>query len=140
MTTITRNPSDAASPSNGTGWLVAGIFLEALANRDFPAISRCLDPNVHFRGLIPPGPFDTTGTAAATDRFERWFGGEDTFEPLDATAGRLGEKLYLRWRIRMCSKDSSNGARIAEQHIFATATDRIESLDLLCSGWTAEPA
>lgn len=130
MTTTTRPPVE-------TGWPVAGLFLEALANRDFAALSACLAPDVHFRGLIPPGPFDTEGADAAENRFRHWFGGDDAFEVLDATAGRLGEKLYLRWRIRMHPKDSGP-ARIAEQHVFASAGDRIDSLDLLCSGWNPE--
>ncbi|WP_330257701.1 hypothetical protein OG874_23625 [Nocardia sp. NBC_00565] len=90
------------------------------------------------RGLIPPGPFDTTGAEAANVGFEHWFGGADTFELLDTIAGRIGATLYLGRRIRMCPKDSPDAARIAEQHFFATAGNRIESIDLLCSGWNAE--
>ncbi|MCU1646146.1 MAG: hypothetical protein JWN03_6421 [Nocardia sp.] len=123
-------------PTTETGWPVSGLFLEALANRDFSALSACLAPDVRFRGLIPPGPFDAEGAEATEARFRQWFGGGDTFEVLDATAGRLGSKLYLRWRIRMC--DADGAARVAEQHVFATATDRIKSLDLLCSGWNPE--
>ncbi|WP_258081184.1 hypothetical protein [Nocardia nova] len=34
--------------------------------------------------------------------------------------------------------DTDAPARIAEQHIFAGAGDRIEAIDLLCSGWNPE--
>ncbi|MEV6768156.1 nuclear transport factor 2 family protein [Nocardia sp. NPDC051030] len=138
MNAITSQSPDAAPPSDDTGWPVAGLFLEALTNRDFPALTAYLQPNVRFRGLVPPGPFDTTGVDAAIDRFQHWFGGEDEFEVLEATAGRVGSRLYLRWRVRMHPPNTPDAARIAEQHVFATAGTRIESLDLLCSGWTAE--
>ncbi|MFF2556446.1 nuclear transport factor 2 family protein [Nocardia sp. NPDC058058] len=126
----------AHTPETETGWPVAGLLLEALTRRDFTALSACLTPDVRFRGLIPPGPFDTAGAAAAETRFRNWFGGTDAFEVLDATAGRLGDKLYLRWRVRMI--DDAGQARIAEQHVFATAGDHIGALDLLCSGWNPE--
>ena len=63
----------------GTGWAVAGAFLEAFAGRDFAALAECLDPEVHFRALIPPGLVDVTGADDTVGRFRHWFGA-DTFE------------------------------------------------------------
>jgi hypothetical protein len=120
------------------GWTAAALFLDALTRRDFAAISASLDPNVCFRALIPPGPFTTVGAAAAGSHLQRWFGGEDSFEVIDATIGQIGSRIYLRWRVRMVSVDHPNRARVVEQHAFATATERIQSLDLLCSGFQTE--
>ena len=37
-------------------WSVGGVFLEALANRDYELMASTLAPGVHFRALLPPGP------------------------------------------------------------------------------------
>jgi hypothetical protein len=120
------------------GWTAAALFLDAFARRDFGAVSSCLDPDVCFRALVPPGPFTTVGAAATAGHLERWFGGDDTFEVVDASIGQLGKRIYLRWRVRMHSASNPNAARVVEQHAFATATEHIQSLDLLCSGFQTE--
>jgi hypothetical protein len=124
--------------SNDPGWAAAGLFLEAFTRRDFAAAASCFAPDVCFRALVPPGPFSTVGAAAAAGHLQRWFGGEDSFEVIDASIGQLGSRIYLRWRVRMVSADHPNAARIVEQHAFATVTERIQSLDLLCSGFHTE--
>ncbi|WP_063001844.1 nuclear transport factor 2 family protein [Nocardia mikamii] len=130
MTTITSTPT--------TDRPVTGRFLDALTARDFTELSRCLTPDVRMRGLIPPGPFDTDTADAAVSRFRHWFGGPDAFEVLSCETGRVGDKVYLRYLVRMWPIDTDAPARIAEQHLFAVAGDRIEAIDLLCSGWNPE--
>ena len=127
--------ANKAGSRDNVGWPVAGLLLDALAQRDFDALSSCLATDVHFRGLIPRGPFDVVGPDDATAYFRRWFGGGDDFEVVDASIGQVGGKLYLRWRVRMQSP--TGAARIAEQHVFATVSDRIDALDLVCSGFQA---
>ncbi|MEO6471581.1 MAG: nuclear transport factor 2 family protein, partial [Aeromicrobium sp.] len=106
--------------------------------RDFQSMAACLDRDVRFRALVPRGPFELTGSEEAADRFEMWFGGDDEFEVVDASIGQVGACLYFRWRIRMTSASDPSSSRIAEQHVFARVGERIESLDLLCSGFQAE--
>lgn len=115
---------------------LAGELLDAFARRDYAALAACLDDDVVFRGLIPPGPFTVTGPADTADRFQKWFGGPSNFEIVDASIGQLGNRLYFRWRVRV--SDEGTQARVAEQHLYATADDRIQSLDLLCSGFQTE--
>jgi len=122
------------------GWSVGGRLMEALAHRDFAAMSRCLAPGVRFRALVPPGPFQAAGRTEVMARLERWFGGADRFELLDASLGAVGTRLYLSWRVRMTAADRPEASRLVEQHAFATATDHIEALDLLCSGFVGEQA
>ena len=122
----------------GARWPIAGLFLDALAHRDFPAMASCLHPDIRFRALVPPGPFEAAGVADAMSRFRRWFDGDDDFEVVDASIGQVGTCLYLRWRVRMRSAGESDSHRLVEQHAFATAGERIESLDLLCSGFHSE--
>jgi hypothetical protein len=49
--------------------------------------------------------------------------------------GQLHTRIYLRWRVRMCSAQDRT-TRVVEQHAFAAAGSQIESLDLLCSGFS----
>ena len=62
------------SNDTDTGWAVAGAFLEAFAGQDFVSLAECLDPDVHFRALIPPGLVDVTGVDDTVGRFRHWFG------------------------------------------------------------------
>ena len=135
MNTTTLAP-ETVHPS----WTVAGNLLDALTRRDFVALAGCLAPDILFRALVPPGPFDLDTAADVTAKFEGWFGGEDEFELVDATAGQIGTRLALRWRVRMWPAGDEAAARVVEQHVYATGTDRVESMDLLCSGFHAEHA
>lgn len=133
MTITSPHPeTDTETP----GWSAAAHFLDAFSRRDFAAMAQSLDSEVCLRALIPPGPLGVVGAAGVADCFRRWFGGDDHFEVLDAAIGALGTRMYLRWRVRMRAADGA--AHIAEQHVFATATERIAALDLLCSGFQAE--
>ena len=138
MNQTAPHPTAEAQAQDGTNWPVGGLFLDALALRDFSALAACLDPDVRFRALVPPGAFELAGSAATTDRFRRWFGGEDDFEVVDASIGQVGPRLYLRWRVRMLPANDAIPGRLVEQHAFATVGERIEALDLLCSGFQVE--
>jgi hypothetical protein len=118
-------------------WTAAGSFLDALGGRDFAALRDCLSPDVRMRALVPPGPFEEHGADAATARFVRWFGGDERFELLDAAVGNLGARLYLRWRLRL-TDPATGAARVVEQHAFVDVTERIDRIDLLCSGFQPE--
>ena len=122
---------------NDTGWAVAGAFLEAFAARDFDALGRCLDADVRFRALIPPGLVDVTGIEDTVGRFRHWFGAE-TFELVDASVGRVGDRIALSWRVRSSPPGEPAVIKIVEQRLFAAADDRIHAIDLLCSGFQFE--
>jgi hypothetical protein len=128
----TDRPVRATRPTSET---VLGSLLDALAQRDFDAMRTLLAEDVRFRALVPPGAFElhTADEVAAT--FRRWFGGEDDFEVLEATLGEVGSRPYARWRVRMWPPGRAADSRVAEQHVFTTGTGRVESLDLLCSGF-----
>ncbi len=138
---MTTYPSTATTDRREHAqWPVAGLFLDALTRRDFSAMADSLEHDVRFRALVPSGPFELTGAEDTAGRFERWFGGDDGFEIVDASIGQVGTCLYLRWRVRMHAASAPHAARLAEQHAFARAGQRIESLDLVCSGFHAEGA
>ena len=115
---------------------VGTAFLDALARRDFDGLATCLAPDVRFRALLPPRDVDVTGPEPMLAEFRRWFGDEsEALELVDSALEEIGPRLYLRWRIRLSSPAGTS--RFVEQHAFATTGDRIETLNLLCSGFVS---
>jgi SnoaL-like domain len=123
-------------------WSVGGIFLEALANRDFDQLAATLRSNVRFRALLPPGPMEWQGPEAVAETFHSWFGEAREFELVDATVGEVGGRLHLSWRLRVrpAPFGIGDGWHVIEQHAYAEADAAISALDLLCSGFNAERA
>lgn len=123
-------------------WSVGGVFLEALAARDYQLMATTLAPSVRFRAMLPPGPMDREGAAATAGVFNSWFGSAEDFEVVDATVGQVGGRLHLSWRLRVRPAPFGIGAgwHFIEQQAYADAGDTIESLDLLCSGFHPERA
>lgn len=123
-------------------WAVGGLFLEALAARDFGALTATLGPAVRFRALLPPGPVQQEGAEHVAGAFRSWFGAAEDFELVDATVGEVGGRLHLAWRIRLrpAPFGIGEGWHVIEQQGYADAGDTIARLDLLCSGFHAEPA
>ena len=135
--TVTEGKDDATTAR----WSVGGLFLEALANRDYPRMGTALGPAIRFRAMLPPGPMEWEGPAAVTEAFASWFGDADDFELVDATVGEVGGRLHLAWRLRVRPAPFGIGAgwHLIEQQAYADAGDVIEAIDLLCSGFRAEP-
>ena len=123
-------------------WSVGGTFLEALATRDYERMITTLGENIRFRALLPPGPMQWHGGPQVADTFRSWFGDADDFELVDATVGEVGGRLHLSWRIRLrpAPFGIGEGWHVIEQHGYAEATDVIETLDLLCSGFHIDDA
>jgi len=121
-------------------WSVGGVFLEALANRDYELMARTLRPDVRFRAMLPPGPMDWEGPTDVADVFRSWFGAADDFEVVDASVGEVGGRLHLSWRLRVrpAPFGIGDGWHVIEQQVYADAGDTIRSLDLLCSGFRSE--
>ena len=121
-------------------WSVGGVFLEALANRDYRRMTTTLSPDVRLRAMLPPGPMNWEGPDTVSDVFRSWFGEADDFELVDATVGEVGGRLHLSWRLRVrpAPFDIGAGWHVIEQQAYADAGDTIDSLDLLCSGFHAE--
>src|SRR5438093_11136943 len=118
-------------------WSVGGVFLEALANRDYRQMASTLAPAVRFRAMLPPGPMDWEGPEDVTAVFTSWFGDAEDFELIDATVGEVGGRLHLSWRLRLrpAPFGIGEGWHLIEQPAYADAAATIESLDLLCSGF-----
>jgi hypothetical protein len=134
--------SATQDPQTVARWSVGGVFLEALANRDFEQMAATLAPGVRFRAMLPPGPMDWEGPETVSGVFGSWFGDAEDFELVDAAVGEVGGRLHLSWRLRVrpAPFDIGDGWHVIEQQAYADAGDTIASLDLLCSGFHPERA
>lgn len=123
-------------------WSVGGVFLEAFAKRDYQQMAATLSPEVRLRAMLPPGPMDWEGPATVAEVFGSWFGSAADFELIDAAVGEVGGRLHLSWRVRVrpAPFGIGDGWHVIEQQAYADAGEAITSLDLLCSGFRAEPA
>ncbi len=89
-----------------------------------------------MRALLPPGLAECEGATQIVENLQSWFGGAEEFEVLDGTVGEVGGRLHLAWRLRLrptpCGDDSWH---VIEQQAYLRAGERIDAIDLLCSGF-----
>jgi hypothetical protein len=124
-----------SAPAHTGRWHISGRFLDALTRRDFPAMADCLSPTARMRAVTPMRELDLSGPAESSERFGMWFGDSADFDVVDASLGEVGTRIYFRWRIRTSGRGGTTQLEIVEQHVFATVTERIDALELLCSGF-----
>src|SRR5579859_1360625 len=67
---------------------VGGLFVEALARRDFATLACCLGTNVRLRALLPRGPFELAGRDEVAGWFRSLFGGPDSVALADVPPAR----------------------------------------------------
>jgi hypothetical protein len=133
-TTATRTGSHRCPHS-------AEAFLDAIVAQDFPALQAALAPEVHLRALLPGGFREWIGAETVADRFERWFGHVEQFAAVERSAGDVGGRVTLRWRLRLQAERLGQGWFVVEQAAYGDATERgITRLDLLCAGYQPEPS
>ena len=119
---------------------LAGSFLEGLAAQDFGRIGKVLTDDVKLRALLPGGLRQWTGAETIAAAFATWFGDTEDFELLEATAGEVGGRLHLHWRLRLQAERLGPGWFTVEQQAYADTDEsgRIARLDLLCTGYRPE--
>jgi len=122
-------PSSIPYPASDlAGALVAG---------DFDRLTTMLTTDVHMRALIPPGPVELSGAAAAAAKFASWFGGSKSLELVRTGSDEVGDRLHVFYRLRVKRRDEPTS--IVEQHLFCSLDGgRITALDLVCSGFRPE--
>lgn len=119
-----------------TRWSVGGLLLEALAARDFASMCDCFEPTATMRALLPSGPCEIQGAEQIVANFRCWFGNAEAFEVLDGTVGDIGSRLHVSWRLRLRPTPWGDVSwHILEQQAYLQAGERIDLLDLLCSGF-----
>jgi hypothetical protein len=90
--------------------------------------------------LLPPGSREWTGAGVVADQFAHWFGDTEDFELIESTAGEVGGRLHLRWRLRLRAERLGAGWFTVGQQAYADTGDGglIAQLDLLCTGYRPE--
>jgi SnoaL-like domain len=123
---MSMRPSSATDPGMA---LVA-----ALADRDFPRLAATLAPDVRMRALLPPGLVELSGADTAAAKFSAWFGDAEELELVGSGSDAVGDRLHVFYRFRV--RKSGSVAKLVEQHLLcAFDRDRIDALDLVCSGF-----
>jgi len=119
-----------------TRWSVGGLLLEAIATRDFARMSDCFEPTATMRALLPRGPVEFRGVDEIVETFRTWLGSAEAFEVLDGTVGDIGDRLHVAWRLRLRPTPWGDDAwHVIQQQAYLRARERIEGVDLLCSGF-----
>ena len=118
----------------------AGAFLDSLAAQDFARLGGTLAADARLRALLPSGPRQWACAKVIADRFARWFGDTEGFDPVEASVGEIGGRLHLCWRLRLRAERLGADWFTVEQQAYAdTGEDgRLARLDLLCTGYQPE--
>src|SRR5947209_6208793 len=113
-------------------------FLELLAARDFERLIASLTSDAHARFLLPHGLEEYDGRDAIVARIRSWFGSASLFDLTSSTEDQVGMRHRISWRFNVVR----DGPRqIIEQVVYLDPGPHgIERIDLLCSGFLAEPA
>jgi len=113
-------------------------FLELLAARDFEGLAASLASDAHARFLLPHGLEEYDGRDKIVARITSWFGSASLFDLTSSTEDQVGMRHRISWRFNVVR----DGPRqVIEQVVYLDPGPHgIERIDLLCSGFLAEPA
>ena len=112
-------------------------FLELLAARDFERLVASLASDAHARFLLPHGLEEYDGRDAIVARIKSWFGSASVFDLTSSTQDEVGLRHRISWRFSVV-RDGSR--QVIEQLVYLDLGPQgIERIDLLCSGFLAEP-
>ena len=112
-------------------------FLELLAARDFELLAASLASNAHARFLLPHGLEEYDGRDAIVARIRSWFGSASVFDLAASTEDQVGMRHRISWRFNVV-RDGSR--QVIEQLVYLDLGPQgIQRIDLLCSGYLAEP-
>jgi len=112
-------------------------FLELLAARDFERLVAALVSDAHARFLLPHGLEEYDGRDAIVARIRSWFGSASVFDLAASTEDEVGMRHRITWRFNVV-RDGSR--QVIEQLVYLDLGPQgIERIDLLCSGFLAEP-
>jgi hypothetical protein len=114
---------------------VGAHFLDAVRDRDFEALERCLHPRVQMRALHPCSVAVRMGASAVAECFRSWLGGAEEADIVRAESWEVGGRLVLAYRVRL---RQGNVATDVEQHLHCSVVDqRLAAIDLLSTDASA---
>lgn len=126
--TPTRHHRDTAVDA------IPARFLELLAARDFAALAALVAQDARARLLLPRGVEEHAGREAIVGRIEGWFGSASEFELTSSSADVVGTRHRLSWRFSLV-REAGTREEIEQVSFLDVASEGIERLDLLCSGF-----
>lgn len=112
-------------------------FVDGISRQEFSALADELEPDAHLEALLPRGHRTWDGASDVAGAFEMFFGDMDRYDVVDTSVDSIGERLRLRWRLRVSGPRLGDGSHLVEQCAFADvgASGRIRSIALVCSGF-----
>ena len=133
-------PRNHGAVGVGSESAAARLLVQGLAAQDFAELGGALAADACLRALLPSGLRERAGAEAIASVFARWFGDTEGFELIEASAGQVGGRLHLQWRLRLRASRLGAGWFTVEQQAYADAGEdgRITQLDLLCTGYMPE--
>ncbi len=110
-------------------------FVQAISRRDWSELETLFQPPVQFRALVPSGLREASSSGGAAAYFRTWFGEADAVELVGSTVESMADKVRISYRLRVHEAQW----RVVEQQAFCLVDgDRIQRMDLLCSGFRPE--
>src|SRR6266576_1304811 len=101
------------------------------------ALVASLASDAHARFLLPHGLEEYDGRDAIVARIRSWFGSASLFDLAASTEDQVGMRHRISWRFNVV-RDGSR--QVIEQVVYLDLGPHgIERIDLLCSGFLAEP-
>jgi TusA-related sulfurtransferase len=132
-----RVPMAVADLAREAAGATSHRFLELLAARDFERLVASLASDAHARFLLPHGLEEYDGRDAIVARIKSWFGSASLFDLAASTEDQVGMRHRISWRFNVV-RDGSR--QVIEQVVYLDLGPHgIERIDLLCSGFLAEP-
>lgn len=112
-------------------------FRELLAARDFDGLAASLASDAHSRFLLPHGLEEYDGRDVIVARIRSWFESASVFDLTSSTEDEVGMRHRISWRFSVVRDGSP---QVIEQLVYLDLGPQgIEQIDLLCSGFQAEP-
>src|SRR5258708_40249825 len=132
-----RVPTAEADVATSVERASARKFRELLAARDFDRLAASLAKDAHARFLLPHGLEEYDGRDAIVARIRSWFGSASVFDLTSSTEDEVGLRHRISWRFSVV-RDGSR--QVIEQVVYLDLGPHgIERIDLLCSGFLAQP-
>jgi TusA-related sulfurtransferase len=133
-----RAPTAEADVATTVERASARKFRELLAARDFERLAASLASDAQARFLLPHGLEEYDGRDAIVARIRSWFGSATVFDLTSSTEDEVGMRHRISWRFSVV-RDGSR--QVIEQLVYLDLGHQgIERIDLLCSGFQAEPS
>lgn len=113
---------------------VAWRLLEAIRERDLPAVRSCFAPAARLRVLTPRTLREEEGPEAIGERFEAWLTPLEGYRLLSADVEWIADRIRVRYRF--LGHDPEKGWQENEHTGYAAVADGlIEALNVSCAGF-----